>query len=545
MKFSMHKTIIIVAGAVMAFGLVAPAPVVRAGDGSSQGVINNRRDRNNNDDGDQGNIPNQGEAVGHNRPLPQIPTDAAPDQRALPQTPAGDQRPLPPNPVADDDDAPGSGDGKQKATNDNDWGPQKMAPKLVPALKDANEEPAKNLPPNRPPPGIPAEVKKTNTPAILRDANQSQPQGALVGRNDDTPRTYDRPLVKPFDPYTAPTVKFEGDLRFEGENRDEVRPSSQGTLNGSPIGKFIGGGANSKVYTSSDPRLVKKLVSLQFPGLTPEQVAQTITDQDGGRAILNDILKARPDSPYKVAKQRGRAIVTANGPDGREYRFFMSHEENITSEVKKSDGSTVKGKDGNTAVATNLEERMKYRQEPLSEAEALTLELVIRDLNDYGIIWTDNKAKNLDIVRDDTSQTGYRVVFFDFDGFRAVKGDTRTDRLKAARAIQKVFDDPAIGKAIGADKDRGWKLLNEKLKAVYATHYPKDKGNFRMESAFDFTAFSNQRIGTLATPDANADMGHYLIYNAMTPGTFQKEVQNFNKTTGRNVAFRTADKSPQ
>ncbi|MGE9291579.1 MAG: hypothetical protein ACQKBT_11345, partial [Puniceicoccales bacterium] len=388
---------------------------------------------------------------------------------------------------------------------------------------------------NPAPPQIPNRLQPANPPPIANPVPQTPNLGPRIKLNENSQRVYENAIIRPFDANAPATIVYKGQLQFD--SKGNVSLVEGGFLGSRPLGKFLGGGANSRVHKSnSDPKSVNKIVSLNSPGMTPNQVGATITDQNGGRAILNDIKKAQPNSLFSVADQQWAQIVETTGSDGKTYRFVMSREENISSPVYRTDGRPMT-RNGQPVTATNAWERTKERKQPLTMAEELTINLVIRDLNQNGIVWTDHKLQNLDIVPDSSSPTGFRVVFFDFDGFRPVNGKSRTARWEAARDIQRAFDNPAPGwGSVGGIRGR-LRQANRKHYPAEATRQEKETGALDPFMAFDLTAFGDQNIGNLATAPANMDRPYYLYVNSMDPSNFSKEIEKFNKERGTNVPY--------
>jgi hypothetical protein len=134
-------------------------------------------------------------------------------------------------------------------------------------------------------------------------------------------------------------------------------------------------------------------------------------------------------------------------------------------------------------------------------------------LNHNGIVWTDHKLQNLDIVKEPKSPTGYKVIFFDFDGFRPVNGNNRAERKQIARDAQNGFDHILDG----------------------AT----DNNAMRYRNQFDFTAFGGQNLPTLRTFGANRFRQDLATMNNMTAEQFDKTLNAATggkmKTTSPNI----------
>jgi hypothetical protein len=370
-----------------------------------------------------------------------------------------------------------------------------------------------------------------------------------------------------FDPYTKPTIQYEGDVLFDN---NQPYLAAEGTLNGRPVGKYLAGGATSRVHESLDPKLVKKIISLNRPRRSREEAGATITEQNVGRTILQGLQVTTQSTLFRVVERREQAVISAKDKKGKEYHFVFNREENIASVVyadRDNPKSPVQIVDSLTKMpitASNAEDRAKLRdntkekekRSPLTDLEELTINLVIRTLNDHGLVWTDHKLANLDIVRNEDSPTGYQVIFFDFDGFRQVKGDgsprESQRQAEAAREIQKAFDNPALpNQAIPFDK--GWRMMYDRVIKAYRTHYPDEyqeaerqaglqkddrvKENILLTAGFDLSVFAGQPVTTLASPPANLNRGNYLLFNSLNEQDFKTKVDEISQQHKLKIEF--------
>lgn len=357
-------------------------------------------------------------------------------------------------------------------------------------------------------------------PAQVGDVQiQAMPAMNLLPGAD---KVYDRAFGPPlrFDPNRH--IAYQGPVKFGNNNIPYLEGGNLILADGHrPIGRLLGGGANSKVYESSDPTKVKKLVALTRNDVTPDEVIRTMTDQVVGRAILEDTLKARPRSPYRVATRgEDMQLIKAN-QGGRDYYFVLSRDENIASQVRVEDLSRP---DRNTIISvSNAQERIQARTQnnkTLNEVEEMTVNLAIRDLNANGVVWTDHKLANFDIVPDNDSTTGYRMIFFDLDAFRPVQGDNRKQRAEVARMLQIAYD----GAANPGDQ---YNRVTQALQA--SSNVPAG------QDPFDYTAFNNVRPMLYSTPGANQNRNSYRRLNNMGRELFEAEVARFNKDHNKNV----------
>ncbi len=427
---------------------------------------------------------------------------------------------------------------QQAAQAQRDRQVQKLPPPPAQAAAVAEQAPPPPLP-LTPSPGYQQQAQQAaaQQAAVQQAAAQqvAAQQAAAQQAAAQDARAFKSALVSPVtvDRTKPPSFNYKGQLRFDAKGNASLDPN--GHLEGangaaSLVGRFLGGGANSKVYasTSSNAR-VKKMVYLgksNDPGKIA-RAAQTLTDQDGGRAILDNIKAKMPDSPFRVAQRDGQLMtVKATDAKGEEHWFALSREENIASTVVVQDktrpdyGSTVTVTDANARVQARAAD--KYGQKTLTAEEELTVNLVMRDLNQNGVVWTDHKLANFDIVADPTSATGHRVVFFDLDGFRPVRGNDSQQRYESAREAQRIFDSAS---------DMGG--LQSRLASFQSQKYPDGYG------AFDFTAFGGGNLGWLATPGANKSRQSYNVLNNLSRENFAKTVNTFNAASNKNAQYVT------
>ncbi len=503
------------------------------------------------------------DAPAHPNRLP--PPPPPPKDNPAQAVPAAGQKGAPAHP--NQDDAPGNPDDKKRAR-------RVLKDAAVPAAGQKGAPAHPNRLPPPPPKGNPAQAvpaagQNVGSPPhvprrVLKDAAvpaAGQNAGGVYVKftlptsppQNDKDKVFKDPLVPPFDPNTNPTIRYVGQmttvdrLLYPSSNSGKIQYyDADNKVVEEDIGALIGGGANSQVYyNSNNPNFVNKVVSLN--GGYAAKRAVVIMDQNGGRVILNNIKMVTQSKLFTVAQQKEdkQEVITYQEENSNdEYRFLITREENIASEVKTLEGNPVKDLNNNTKTASNAYERVLIRNQLLNKAESLTINLVIRDLNDRGIVWTDLKLANLDIVKDEESPTGYRVIFFDFDGFRPLKGEDPAKRAAAARDIQKAFDAPRLGNST----DANWSVMSTGVKNAIRKHYESDQNKkldqIKVDEAFDFTAFNNMAISTLATPSANGEIGMYIIYSVMDEKSFIAEVAKFNNENKRTVTYKPANLKP-
>lgn len=559
------------------FALLTDA-VYAGSSGPTPGQRENRRDQHNNGgqgqqgggqfgQGRGGQIPQGGVQV-----LPAIPTDGGPAAPPVPNA----------SPAVGNTNGPGAqpnqGQGKvqqlqqqlglgqivgktpqaQPRPNQN----QKMPPKLG----DTNQ---RRMTPNLPPPAVPPrQLGDANQPGVPLQqgdgqfgqgfGNQQNPVAgpAVQPHEGQVPQhaTSAQPSTHIFNPATQAPIQYQGSVLSDasGPYLDE-----NGSLDGEPVGKLLGAGATSRVHESSDSKFVNKIISLNWGN--EGEAAATIIDQNFGRDVLSGLKATTGSALFKVATLAKQSVISAT-QNGSEYRFVFNREENISSVVYAAediamDKSNAQIADSSTKTlitVSNAETRAELRntaakknkngQPPLTDLEELTINLVIRTLNDHGIVWTDHKLANLDVVRNEDSPTGYQVIFFDFDGFRRVKGDDLSGQAqaKAARDIQKAFDNPALPNP-NKQGDSGWEMMDNRVKQAYKKHYSneyeKAGGNIPLDLGFDKTAFGGQPVTTLASPPANMDRINYLYYNGLAEHEFRGVVNDINRKYTLKIQF--------
>jgi len=374
-------------------------------------------------------------------------------------------------------------------------------------------------------------------------------------------KVFSNQLIKPFSRLAA-TYKHKG--MVQNDRGEWIPKGSTGKL-----GKFLGGGYNSRVYKDKrSNKFVHKLVPLISFGKKGSTSIEnldrevSITDQLGGRAILKRFKATYKgkglDSMVQIAEMDGKPEVwDIKGPNGNIHKFAHTKEQNISTPVFTTDSKgrqkAIKGDNGKFVLATNGFERIelrakdsvrkqaklkgqkiklgeilgphekpvpgkkyKYRitntdmSKAITKQEEVTINTVLRGLNHNGIAWTDHKLQNLDVVKEPKSPTGYKVIFFDFDGFRAVKGNSRLERKNKAREIQTKFD-----------------------------HATRDKPARVDRFDFDFTAFGSEPLPTLQSPGANGFRDNLSALDRQSPEAFNKILSNATKgqvnTTSPNI----------
>lgn len=320
-----------------------------------------------------------------------------------------------------------------------------------------------------------------------------------LGRNEigapDSP--YNEQLDDVFDMANSYNGKMTGQSDAKGIIEPGTRiksDSGEDIVFGEPLGK---GGFTNTYKDATDPNSDYVIKERFVPDEAynskakrsarenPEAMESLIHDSEVGRKLLTEVEK--DTDVFRVAKRKGEPVWVRDGEaDGGRYVY---REESLAEELP------------NGQVVTNAAERFKARPsgQP-TDAEALTIQMAVRKLNQEGIVWTDNKLANLDVVPDATSPTGYKVVFFDFDGFRPVKGDTALKRWSNARDYQRRFD------SLGQGDKRTY--INMVLK----------------EEPFDYRPFG-KNVGAPATLSNTKNSATYSQLNQLPPDAFYKQAE--------------------
>ncbi|MFN3520391.1 MAG: hypothetical protein ACK4YT_13165 [Sphingomonas sp.] len=177
------------------------------------------------------------------------------------------------------------------------------------------------------------------------------------------------------------------------------------------LGELLGSGATATVFSlPDDPTRVLRLVDFTESNAAMSDLV--------GRAVGEAI--ERSDGTFRLTR-RDQMFVASDPVTGR--RWLATIEENI---AVAGDG------------ITNARDR--FAQRPPSPEEELTMALAIREMNNRGVVWTDHKPVNFDILPDAASPTGYRMLIFDTGGIRPATGLTAESRAVTARELQRLFD---------------------------------------------------------------------------------------------------------
>lgn len=396
--------------------------------------------------------------------------------------------------------------------------PQPGFPKNLPAPLNAVKKPLAK-PPSLAKPQPKAVQPKVQfkipgaPPAKIAAKQKPYVPGAALRQAPDAPRVYDVSLAGDLK-LDRIAKKFTGDIDVDAKT-GQVFLKGNGSIGDLKLGDQFTKGGVSRVYAlKNDATKVVKVVGLK-------RSRRQVLDQEVGRKMLNDVKAKSPMGDlFSVAKQDRFEVVEAAGPPRA--RFAVSVEENIGKVVRNP-------KTGQTKIVTNALDRINARgDKSLTPKEELTVNLAIRELNKNGIAWTDHKLANFDIVPDPKSRTGHRMVFFDFDGFRPVKGKTRTERFKVARRSQRAYD-----AHLNQEDDLARRLGIDLSDPKFAKGTPQRDENLQRaiseKNGFDFRAFGDKPMDTLSSPGANQGQAlgrrRFMEFNAMDDVKFARTAQ--------------------
>jgi hypothetical protein len=301
-----------------------------------------------------------------------------------------------------------------------------------------------------------------------------------------------------FQPYTGRILLDEGHLLKE-DLVPGVRIVDDTTGEYFALGKQLNEGTFSRVFedgTNSAWVIKRRMVGGDYGG----NGRNTIHDAETGYALLSST--PSKNKVYEVVERSGNPIWVAD-PANNNMGYLLTREKNIAEDI-------------NGTIVTNARDRFAARGYAATREEALTMNLAVRELNQRGIVWTDNKLANIDIVPGD-SPTGYKVLFFDFDAFRPVKGASEADRWKLAREVQRAYDG-----------------ISTKRRAYLAIA--------KYDDAFDYKIFGRNIDGSQSIPPltiSGTKTGDgYTQLNSLTPEEFSKQLKLLEIQRGRPILYQ-------
>ncbi|MTJ05164.1 MAG: hypothetical protein FH759_10810 [Sediminimonas qiaohouensis] len=187
------------------------------------------------------------------------------------------------------------------------------------------------------------------------------------------------------------------------------------------LGDLIGTGATANIFENAlDQNKVIRLV--KYSGDSKNMAKIDLV----GRRVAEAVQDADGNGLFRTTRIEDQFIMS--DPNGE--RWMVAIDENL---AQTGGGIT--------------DAKTRFAQRRPNAAEELTMALAIRQMNRRGVVWTDHKLANFDIVPNPESPTGYQMVIFDTGGVRPVAGSDRFARGRNAQRLQRVFDQtPAASK---------------------------------------------------------------------------------------------------
>jgi hypothetical protein len=342
--------------------------------------------------------------------------------------PAPDRTVFEPSPAHDVDVAP-QGSGKPDANAEAPPIAPNRADAAVPLDKTEDFPPPKDVDPANQPRAPPATARK---PAPFDSTGLSDKIDTAPGYKFAKPAP-DVGSIKGEETFFAGKAIEFPTSKMNKEGVREMRRipgniiTSMGDNPDIELGNLIGQGAGASVFSSkADPTKVIR-------------ISEISADANAGKMVHYDM----------VGRYVGEALQR---PDGNGFfRLTQTHGQFVTQDMstKTKYLVTIEENIAHTGGGiTNAADR--FRITPPNPAQELTKALAIREMNRRGVVWTDHKLTNFDIIENPQSPTGYQMLIFDTGGIRPVTGQYVHERALTAEKVQRVFDQTpgrSIGKA--------------------------------------------------------------------------------------------------
>jgi len=286
---------------------------------------------------------------------------------------------------------------------------------------------------------------------------------------------------------TGDEIEIPGTFASTHFPGDTVRDPDGNTV--FEMGERLKSGGNSTIFVdAAEPNgSIVRASRLDSAGADDETgLTNNVISDMVGRDIGTQI--SREDGYFRLSRRQDDTIVA--NPNNPDERFLLSREESMLDFVE---GQQV----------TNALER--FNAQPGGEADEmqrLTMALAIREMNRRGIVWTDNKLTNFDIVPADTA-TGYRMIIIDTGGIRPVRGATPENRYSNARDAQRFFDRTPHPDNLRAYYDEHWTSVERMLdRRVYGNrripvYSPGNEANFGRHDYHRYFDMSPEEIDSL------------------------------------------------
>ncbi|MFZ5671531.1 MAG: hypothetical protein ACOZAM_01060 [Pseudomonadota bacterium] len=183
------------------------------------------------------------------------------------------------------------------------------------------------------------------------------------------------------------------------------------------LGKLVGKGSGASVFANAaDPTQVIRISEISADPTAAKFVHYDMVGRYVGEAVQ------RPDGNGFFRLTRTYKQFIAKDLTAKT-KYLVTIEENIAHT-----GGGV----------TNALDR--FRVTPPNAAQEMTKALAIREMNRRGVVWTDHKLANFDIIENPASPTGYQMLIFDTGGIRPVTGQFVYERAATAEAVQRLID---------------------------------------------------------------------------------------------------------
>ncbi len=287
-------------------------------------------------------------------------------------------------------------------------------------LPSAARDPAQPVRPELASPEPPRTVDAANAP---RGPPELERKVKLLDRSGLDPNLSpdpDHPFARQvYDPKAIPHGGDFSGKRFDVPQKDGSiwrLPGAELTAPGGSklaLGEFLGQAGSATVFVSrDDPSKVVRLVDFSDPAASNLDVV--------GRKIGAAIQNPTGNGNFRLTRTEQQFVMT-DPATGKTWLATVEENGAITG-----------------GGYTNAKARFASR--PANDAETLTMAAAMREMNNRGVVWTDQKLANFDIITNPEAPTGYQMLIFDTGGIRPVTGATASTRAATARDIQAVFD---------------------------------------------------------------------------------------------------------
>jgi hypothetical protein len=183
------------------------------------------------------------------------------------------------------------------------------------------------------------------------------------------------------------------------------------------LGKLVGKGSGASVFANAaDPTQVIR-------------ISEISTDPTAAKFVHYDM----------IGRYVGEAVQR---PDGNGFfRLTRTHKQFIAKDLSAKTKYLVTIEENIAHTGGGVTNALdRFRVTPPNAAQEVTKALAIREMNRRGVVWTDHKLANFDIIENPASPTGYQMLIFDTGGIRPVTGQFVHERAATAEAVQRLID---------------------------------------------------------------------------------------------------------